>query len=172
MSSDKFVDVGDSFVKSSKCTPYSDCVEVTDDASAKAHEGDAVMVDGRLIPGAVGKVLVRDSKDKTGTGHIFKYTPEQWREFITEVARNGGGWPLRSWQMFAEPDSGQEPVSTLMYEIWDPEYMAENAMTLHEGRHEDVPRLYFTRDEWDAFVDGILLNEFAPPSLNTGAVTE
>jgi hypothetical protein len=76
-------------------------------------------------------VLVRDSKDN-GNGLTLSFTQEQWNVFLKEVNTEGMNW--------AKNAGG-------MYVVTSPDVMSDD-------------ELFFTEDEWDAFIDGVRQGEF------------
>lgn len=83
-------------------------------------------------------VLMRDSK-QNGMGPILTFTPQQWTEFSAEVLRQATDWT------FTEERDGL--IHYIVQSLQDP-----------------AVRLYFTKDEWEAFIDGLSKGEFDLPT--------
>jgi hypothetical protein len=96
---------------------------------------DKVMVDGKSydVSTPLGGVLVRDTKDKDvpdGERTVLQFTATEWMTLVSAVKGDGMHWV-------------QNP---------DGNYILEDV-----AREK---RLFFTVDEWDAFVDGCRKGEF------------
>lgn len=119
------------FFKARASAAAGHCAEVAFCKAGKSlTSGNCVEVGFHDVPCDQDTVFVRDSKDK-GDGPVLAFTTEQWVNLLAEVKEEGMGWSQNASGMYVLTDADDGDTA-----------------------------LYYTKDEWDAFVDGVSKGEF------------